>query len=318
MGAFLDHRVARRPSYSPQNASFVSSSKMIITIGILIARRLLAALLILLVVSALLFAYCACFPSILRRCRCRRPQRLRKSRQNGTKWASICRYLGNIGSGSRTRFVVILVAPFSFVALPDLCVANALPATIELAVSAMVLAGILGVGGASLFRMRGTIFETIADMISILLLSIPEFLWGLILLFVFGVTLRLLPFTGQVSPDLPVPHITGFLLLNWLLVGRPDVFLSACQHLNSSCCRARIGVLANHHACLALQLIRCLSRRLHPAGASARILRRTSPSPPCVQERIAADADPCRRTIRNFVQRYASRRSDHLIPAWAT
>jgi ABC-type dipeptide/oligopeptide/nickel transport system permease component len=111
-------------------------------------------------------------------------------------------------------------------------VAATLPATIQLAVAAMVLAGILGFGGGLvLFRLRGTILEPLADLASILLLSIPEFLWGLILLFVFGVALHLLPFTGAVAPGLPIPHITGFLLLDALLIGRVDIFLSACQHL---------------------------------------------------------------------------------------
>jgi peptide/nickel transport system permease protein len=111
-------------------------------------------------------------------------------------------------------------------------VAATLPATIELALTAMVIAALLGVGGGLLlFHVRGTLLEPVADLASILLLSIPEFLWGLILLFVFGVVLRLLPFTGQVSPGLPQPHITGFLLLDALLVGRFDVFLNACQHL---------------------------------------------------------------------------------------
>jgi ABC-type dipeptide/oligopeptide/nickel transport system permease component len=107
-----------------------------------------------------------------------------------------------------------------------------LPVTIELAGAAMALAAILGVGGGLLlFHVRGTLFEPVADLLSILLLSIPEFLWGLILLFIFGVVLHLLPFTGQVAPGLPLPHITGFLLLDSLLIGRFDVFLSACQHL---------------------------------------------------------------------------------------
>ena len=57
---------------------------------------------------------------------------------------------------------------------------------------------ILGLGGGLLlFHLRGTPFEPVADLGSILLLSIPEFLWGLILLFVFGVVLHWLPFTGQ-------------------------------------------------------------------------------------------------------------------------
>ncbi|HTZ03725.1 MAG TPA: ABC transporter permease [Xanthobacteraceae bacterium] len=111
-------------------------------------------------------------------------------------------------------------------------VAATLPVTIELALAAMVIAGILGFGGGLLlFHLRGTVLETVADLGSILLLSIPEFLWGLILLFVFGVVLDLLPFTGQISPNLPLPDITGFLLIDSLLAGRPDVFFSALEHL---------------------------------------------------------------------------------------
>jgi peptide/nickel transport system permease protein len=107
-----------------------------------------------------------------------------------------------------------------------------LPATIQLALCAMVIAAILGIGGGLLlFRVRGTWVEPVADLASVLLLSIPEFLWGLILLFVFGVALELLPFTGEVAPGLPIPHFTGFLLLDSLIAGRLDVFLSACQHL---------------------------------------------------------------------------------------
>ncbi len=111
-------------------------------------------------------------------------------------------------------------------------VAQTLPATIQLAACAMAIAAILGLGGGLLlFHLRGTVLEPLADLASIVLLSIPEFLWGLILLFVFGVLLQWLPFTGQVAPGLPLPHVTGFLLLDSLLVGRFDVFLSACRHL---------------------------------------------------------------------------------------
>src|SRR5271166_913821 len=106
-----------------------------------------------------------------------------------------------------------------------------LPATIELALFAMALAALLGIGGGLLmFHARNTVLEAIADLGSILLLSIPEFLWGLLLLFVFGVTLQVLPFTGRLSPGLPQPHLTGFLLLDALLRGRFDIFLSAWQH----------------------------------------------------------------------------------------
>ena len=90
--------------------------------------------------------------------------------------------------------------------------AATLPVTIELALAAMVHRRIIfGIGGGLLlFHLRGTWLEPVADLRSILLLSIPEFLWGLILLFVFGVLLQVLPFTGEVAPGLPLPHVTGF------------------------------------------------------------------------------------------------------------
>jgi peptide/nickel transport system permease protein len=111
-------------------------------------------------------------------------------------------------------------------------VSETLPATLELAILAMAIATILGLaGGLLLFRARGTPVEAVGDVSSMLLLSIPEFLWGLILLFLFGVTLQLLPFTGRLSPGFLRPNLTGFLLLDTLLAGRPDMFLSAVRHM---------------------------------------------------------------------------------------
>jgi peptide/nickel transport system permease protein len=111
-------------------------------------------------------------------------------------------------------------------------VKETLPATLELAIMAMMIATILGLcGGLALFRLRGTPLEAVADLWSMLLLSIPEFLWGLILLFLFGVMLQMLPFTGRLSPGFVRPSITGFLLLDTLLIWRPDVFYDAVKHM---------------------------------------------------------------------------------------
>jgi peptide/nickel transport system permease protein len=111
-------------------------------------------------------------------------------------------------------------------------VKETLPATLELAIMAMVITAILGLcGGLALFRLRGTPLEAVADLWSMLLLSIPEFLWGLILLFLFGVTLQMLPFTGRLSPGFVRPNITGFLLLDTLLIWRPDMLYDAVKHM---------------------------------------------------------------------------------------
>jgi peptide/nickel transport system permease protein len=205
---------------------------MITTVLKLFARRLLAAIPILLVVSALLFCVLRVLPvdpaamslppsaSIAEIEAKRREMGLdRPLSQQYLIWLKGA-LQGDFGSSIQFRRQA------------GSLVAESLPATIELAVAAMVIAAILGFGGGLLlYRLRNTVFEVVADLGSILLLSIPEFLWGLILLFLFGVMLQLLPFTGRLSPGLSQPHVTGFLLLDALIAGRFDIFWSALRHL---------------------------------------------------------------------------------------
>jgi len=111
-------------------------------------------------------------------------------------------------------------------------VAETLPATIELAVVAMLIASVLGLGGGLLlFHARGTAYEVAGDIASTVLLSVPEFLWGLFLLFLFGVIFPVLPFTGRLSSGFVRPDISGFLLFDALISGRLDVLWDALQHL---------------------------------------------------------------------------------------
>ncbi len=111
-------------------------------------------------------------------------------------------------------------------------VAQALPATVELAVAAMLIASVLGLGGGfMLFALRGTPAEPVADLGTTLLLSLPDFLWALLLLVVFGVLLPVLPFVGRIGPDFALHGATGFLLLDTLLAGSPAAFASALAHL---------------------------------------------------------------------------------------
>ena len=205
---------------------------MLLTVAQLIARRLLAAVPILLVVSALLFCVLRLLPvdpaAMSLPPTATIAQIEAKRREMGLDKPLAEQYLIWLKAAIHGDFGRSIV----FGREAGSLVAATLPATIQLAGCAMVIAAVLGVGGGLLlFHLRGTLFESVADFCSILLLSIPEFLWGLILLFVFGVVLRALPFTGEVSPSLPQPHITGFILLDALLIGRFDIFLSACRHL---------------------------------------------------------------------------------------
>jgi peptide/nickel transport system permease protein len=111
-------------------------------------------------------------------------------------------------------------------------IGQTLPATIELAVLAMAIASALGIaGGLLLFYLRGTRSETVLDVGSIALLSLPEFLWGLFLILLFGVWFEFLPFTGVLSAGYQKPDITGFLLFDSLITGQFATFWNAIQHL---------------------------------------------------------------------------------------
>src|ERR1043166_3488427 len=114
-------------------------------------------------------------------------------------------------------------------------IAETLPATIELAVLAMIIAAALGLaGGLYLFHVRGSLKEPVADLTSIVLLSIPEFLWGLFFILLFGVAIPLLPFPGRLSAGFQRPVHTGFLLLDTLIDGRFDMFRDALADLARS------------------------------------------------------------------------------------
>jgi peptide/nickel transport system permease protein len=64
-----------------------------------------------------------------------------------------------------------------------------------------------------------------------LMQSVPSFLWSLLLILAFGVFWPVLPFSGRVGDGVTLPDITGFALVDLLLVGRFEAWLSAVSHL---------------------------------------------------------------------------------------
>ena len=202
----------------------------------LIARRLFLSALILLVVSALLFIVLHALPvdpaamslppnATLMEIEAKRQEMGfdRPLPQQYLIWLSHVLH-GDFGASIHYRRSVLGL------------VAATLPATIELAVLSIIIAGVLGLaGGLVLFHVRGTRTEAAVDVGSIMLLSIPEFLWSLFFILVFGVALQWLPFTGRLDPGLPLPQGSGFLLADALMAGRIDVFWSALRHMILPC-----------------------------------------------------------------------------------
>jgi dipeptide transport system permease protein len=100
-------------------------------------------------------------------------------------------------------------------------IAGRLPATLELVLLAVLFAGALGTALALIggyFRAKTP--EWIVDGFCGLGAAVPDFLWGLVLILVFGVAWSVLPISGRIDPARSHGFATGFLLLESLLTGR--------------------------------------------------------------------------------------------------
>ena len=108
----------------------------------------------------------------------------------------------------------------------------ALPATLELTAVALLLALAISVpGGVLAFVLHEKRREAMADLVVAIMQSIPSFLWGLLLILAFGVLWPVLPFAGRVGQNVSLPNITGFALVDLLLVGRFAAWRDALAHL---------------------------------------------------------------------------------------
>jgi peptide/nickel transport system permease protein len=108
----------------------------------------------------------------------------------------------------------------------------ALPATMELSLVGLVLALLISVpGGVLAFVLYQKKREAAADLAVALMQSIPSFLWSPLLIAAFGVLWPVLPFSGRVGPEVTLPGLTGFALIDLLLTGQFRGLLSALSHL---------------------------------------------------------------------------------------
>jgi peptide/nickel transport system permease protein len=107
-----------------------------------------------------------------------------------------------------------------------------LPATLELSVMALVIAMALG-GFAALTgtRLRGTRSEAAIDVANGMALSVPDFLWGLMLILLFGVLWPVFHISGRVTPSIELPFTTNFYLFESLIRLRLDLWWDIVSHM---------------------------------------------------------------------------------------
>jgi len=110
--------------------------------------------------------------------------------------------------------------------------ASRLPATLELAVLALLVAIALG-GSVAIAGtlMRRTLGETVIDGLNSILLAVPDFIWALALVLLFAVAIPILPLTGRIDPELAEGFTTRFYLAESILTGRFAVAGNIISHM---------------------------------------------------------------------------------------
>jgi peptide/nickel transport system permease protein len=106
------------------------------------------------------------------------------------------------------------------------------PATIELAVAAMLFSVALGIPlGYAAAKRYGTAVDHASLLASLLGVSIPIFFLAILLKYVFALELGLLPTVGRQDILIDVDHPTGFYVLDALIAGNLEAFFDALEHL---------------------------------------------------------------------------------------
>lgn len=129
-------------------------------------------------------------------------------------------FTGNLGNSYYTKTPVIHEILTRF------------PATIELALSAIIFASIFGIiiGTISAVK-KNTVFDSAGMVTALIGVSMPIFWLGIILIIIFSGMFHLLPSGGRMDPLLMPPTVTGFYLIDSLFAGNPEAFANAFYHL---------------------------------------------------------------------------------------
>lgn len=111
-------------------------------------------------------------------------------------------------------------------------VLSRLPATLELSLLALIIALIIG-GFTAIWGAKGRdrSGEAAVDLFNSAALSIPDFLWGLLLILLFGVLWPVFAISGRISPSLNLGFSTQFLLIEAIFRLRFDVLRDLLAHM---------------------------------------------------------------------------------------
>jgi peptide/nickel transport system permease protein len=125
-------------------------------------------------------------------------------------------------------------------------ISRRLPATLELTVTALLLAIALGIPLGTVAAVHHNRWpDVLVRILSVGGVAIAAFWFAIELQMIFSMGLDWLPLRGRLSTDLAAPStVTGFYLIDSLLAGRLDIFLDAASHLVLPAVTLSLGGLA--------------------------------------------------------------------------
>jgi peptide/nickel transport system permease protein len=111
-------------------------------------------------------------------------------------------------------------------------VGTKLKATVELAVTAVLLGSLFGMlAGTKSAVKPNSAFDNVAMVSALGGISMPVFWMGLLLIIGFSVELDWLPISGMISHDVSLKTVTGFALLDSVITGNWTAFKDILSHL---------------------------------------------------------------------------------------
>ena len=287
---------------------------MLRLISTVLSRRLIAAIPTLLMLSLIVFVVLRLIPAD--------PLAMMLPPNATPADAALLRHQLGLDKPIPSQFLIWLVnalhgnlgASISFQQPVATLIGSTLPATLELCLTALVVSLIISVpGGVFAYAVTDRRGELPVGFAVVLMQSVPSFLWALLLIALLGVYLPVLPFSGRVGDGIPMPHLTGFLLIDFLVKGEFSDWLSAASHLVLPSLALAFGFAPLVIRVLRSSLLDAAQRILCGRGAVARGIGEPDPVAPHAEERGVARADHDRRAVRFPVRRRVARRDDLLV-----
>ena len=106
------------------------------------------------------------------------------------------------------------------------------PATIELAVAAIIFATVVGIFlGVIAAVKKNSVFDAASTVFALIGVSIPIFWLGILLIMFFAAFLHVFPSGGRINVLLEPTHVTGFYMIDSIIQGNWEAFRDALMHI---------------------------------------------------------------------------------------